>query len=168
MIVLNDPLSPAEHFQLGLSYEQSGELDLAVREYEKALRGDPNHFQARMNLGNVFVARKEYAKARREYATALEIRPDSAEAANNLAWIAIETGDGITAARKAMEAAVASAPENRTPALLDTLGLLRAGTGDKAGAKAAFDEAESDCLLDKDCPPALVTEIRGHRDRMSK
>ena len=36
VIVLNDPLDAAGHNDLGVAYEQRGEFDLAVREYDRA------------------------------------------------------------------------------------------------------------------------------------
>ena len=34
IIVLSDPLTAAEHVELGVAYERKGEVDLARREYE--------------------------------------------------------------------------------------------------------------------------------------
>ena len=54
IIVLSDPLNAAEHVELGVAYERKGELDLARREYERALRKDGKLYRARVNLGNIF------------------------------------------------------------------------------------------------------------------
>jgi len=95
IIILEDPLTAAEHVELGVAYERNGELDLALREYERALRKDGMFYRARVNLGNIFLAKKEYGKAREEYLLALELRPGDAEATNNLSWAAIFSGEGI-------------------------------------------------------------------------
>ena len=58
IIVLEDPLTAAEHVDLGVAYEKKGELDLAKREYERALSKDRKFYRARVNLGNVFLAKK--------------------------------------------------------------------------------------------------------------
>ncbi len=71
IIVLEDPLTAPEHVELGVAYERKGELDLAQREYERALRKDAKFYRARVNLGNIFLAKKEYGKARKEYLLAL-------------------------------------------------------------------------------------------------
>ena len=42
VIVYDDPLTPAEHIQLGHAYEKQGKLDLAAREYGIAARGEPS------------------------------------------------------------------------------------------------------------------------------
>ena len=106
IIVLSDPLTAAEHVELGVAYERKGELDLAQREYERALRKDGKFYRARVNLGNIFLAKKEYGKAREEYLLALELRPGDAEATNNLSWAAIFSGEGIDEALVRMEQAV--------------------------------------------------------------
>ena len=110
VIVLSDPLTAAEHVDLGVAYERKGELDLAQREYERALRKDKKFYRARVNLGNIFLAKKEYGSAREEYLLALELRPGDAEATNNLAWAAIFSGEGIDEALARMESVVSGPP----------------------------------------------------------
>lgn len=167
IIVLEDPLTAAEHVELGVAYERKGEIDLARREYEAALRKDRKAFQARFNLGNVFLAKKEYEKARAEYLLALEIRPGDPEAANNLAWCAILSGEGIDEALARMEGAV-SGPGGRRPAFLDTLGVLRMRANRPGPAAAAFDEADKLCrdAGAADCPDDVRREIEGHRKEL--
>jgi tetratricopeptide (TPR) repeat protein len=164
IIVLEDPLTAEEHLELGVAYERNGEFDLAVREYERALRKDGELFQARVNLGNVRLAKKEYGKAGEEYRKALAIRPGDPEATNNLAWVAILSGEDREEAAADLEAVLARA-ENRAPALLDTLGVLRMRMGESAPANEAFDEAERRCLEagPPGCPDGILQEIRDHR-----
>ncbi|HEY6096783.1 MAG TPA: tetratricopeptide repeat protein [Candidatus Deferrimicrobium sp.] len=173
IIVLEDPLTAAEHVELGVAYERKGELDLARREYESALRKDGKFHRARVNLGNVFLAKKEYGKAREEYLLALELRPGDAEAANNLSWAAIFSGEGIAEALVRMEAVV-SGPEGRRPTLLDTLGVLRMRANRPGEAEEAFSLAETLCRQagaapgegvsgDPPCPDDVLREIADHR-----
>lgn len=164
IIVLTDPLSAEEHVELGVAYERNGEFDLAIREYERALRKEKEFFQARVNLGNVLLAKKEYGKARREYQKALTIRPGDSEATNNLAWTAILSGEHREEAVEKMEA-VLSRPENRSATLYDTLGVLRRRLGKLAAAEEAFTEAERLCLEAEGdgCSKEILREIRVHR-----
>ncbi len=164
IIVLSDPLSAEEHLALGVAYERSGKFDLAIREYERALRKDKEFFQARVNLGNVWLAKKDYGKAEEEYRKALAIRPGDPEATNNLAWAAIFSGERMEEAAAGMEA-VLSRPGNRTAPLLDTLGVLRMRLGRSDAAEEAFAEAESVCLDagEPACPGEILQEIRDHR-----
>jgi Tfp pilus assembly protein PilF len=178
IIVLKDPLTAAEHVELGVAYERKGELDLAAREYESALRKDKRNFQARVNLGNVHLAKKEYGKARGEYLEALELNPGDPEAVNNLAWTAICSGENIGDSLDRMEAAVAG-PGGRRATLLDTLGVLRMRSGRHAAAEEAFAEAEAICGWpggtahgdahgDPSCTEELRREIARHREESRK
>ena len=144
IIVLEDPLTAAEHVELGVAYERKGELDLAQREYERALLKDKKFFRARLNLGNIFLAKKEYGKARKEYLRALELRPGDAEATNNLSWAAIFSGEGIHDALARMESVV-TGPGGRRATLLDTLGVLRMNANRPGPAEEAFALAEELC-----------------------
>ena len=117
IIVLTDPLTAEEHLALGVAYERNGEFDLAIREYERALRKEKDFFQARVNLGNARLAKKEYGKAEEEYRKALEVRPGDPEATNNLAWAAILTGER-------MEGGAGRAPE-RLPSRARQEAILR-------------------------------------------
>jgi len=86
-VILNDPLSAEEHSDLGVAYESAGKLDLAKREYRKALRLKPDFVPARINLGNIEAARERWSAAEREYRRALRVSPDDPDALNNLAWV---------------------------------------------------------------------------------
>jgi Tfp pilus assembly protein PilF len=178
IIVLEDPLTAAEHVDLGVAYERKGELDLARREYERALVKDGKFLQARVNLGNIHLAKKEFAKAREEYLRALELRPGDAEATNNLSWVAILSGEGIGEALARMEAVV-SGPGGRRPTLLDTLGVLRMRANRPGAAEEAFAEAEALCRQagvtpregvkgDEPCPEEVLREIEDHRGELRR
>lgn len=185
IIVLEDPLSADEHVALGVAYERKGELGLAAREYERALKKDRKSFRARLNLGNVRLAEKRFDDARKEYMEALSLRPADAEATNNLAWAAILSGSGLEDALRRLTAAVSardalSPPpaDGLTPSLLDTQGVLHARLGRAAEAEADFARAESACLqappppgggvpgAGAGCAEDVLREIRAHRDEL--
>ena len=197
IIVLEDPLTAAEHVDLGVAYERKGELDLAQREYERALQKDRKFFRARLNLGNIFLAKKEYGKAREEYLRALELRPGDAEATNNLSWAAIFSGKGIDDALARMESVVTvplatpiggtpparsskwGGPGGRQPTLLDTLGVLRMNANRPGPAEEAFAMAEKLCreatVAPKEglkeeapCPAEVLKEIEDHRKELRR
>ncbi len=168
IIVLSDPLTAEERLALGVAYERNGEFDLAIREYEKVLEKDGKFFQARVNLGNVWLAKKEYGKAREEYRKALAIRPGDSEATNNLAWTAILSGEEREDAASRMEA-VLSRRESRTATLLDTNGVLRMHMGQPEVAEESLVEAERLCLEEGEpgCPGDVLREIRDHRAELN-
>jgi tetratricopeptide (TPR) repeat protein len=153
---------------------------------------DGKFYRARVNLGNVFLAKKEFGKAREEYLLALELRPGDAEATNNLSWAAILSGEGIEDALARMEGVVsgpvppvfpaAGVPQEREarigggrqPVLLDTLGVLRMHANRPGEAEEAFALAESLCREagaapregvngDAPCPEEVLREIEDHR-----
>ncbi len=178
IIVLEDPLTAAEHVELGVAYERKGELDLAQREYGRALRKDAKFYRARVNLGNIFLAKKEYGKARKEYLLALELRPGDADASNNLSWAAIFSGEGIGEALTRMESVV-SGPNGRQPTLLDTLGVLRMRANHPGEAEEAFALADALCrqagAASKEgvsaaapCPEEVLREIEEHRGELRR
>jgi tetratricopeptide (TPR) repeat protein len=166
IIILEDPLSADEHVTLGVAYERNGELDLAAREYEAALRKDAAFFQARFNLGNVRLAQKRYDAAREEYLQGLGLRPADPEATNNLAWAAILSGSEREDALRRMESVLEN-PERRSPPLLDTLGVLLGEFSRPVEAEQAFAEAERMCgARDPACTDAVAKEIREHREAL--
>ena len=178
IIVLSDPLTAAEHVELGVAYERKGELDLARREYERALLKDRKFYRARVNLGNIFLAKKEYGRAREEYLLALERRPGDAEATNNLSWAAIFSGEGTDEALARMESVV-SGPRGRRATLLDTLGVLRMRANRPGPAEEAFDLAGTLCRQagaapregvngDAPCPEEVLREIEDHREELRR
>lgn len=84
IIVLDDPLTPEEHINLGVSYERKGELDNALKEYKKELKKLP---VAYLYIGNIYFKKNEFDEAESYYKKAIENDPRNADAYNNLAWL---------------------------------------------------------------------------------
>jgi len=82
--VLDDPLSPEEHLNLGVTYEQNKEFDSALKEYEKASK---KLSIAYLYMGNIYFLKNDYEKAESFYRTAIDKEPGNADAYNNLAWL---------------------------------------------------------------------------------
>ena len=85
IVVLHDPLTAPEHNDLGVAYEAQGRLDLAAREYRRALRREPGYGRARLNLGNVEAAAGRWARAEHAYRRAMADLPGDPDPPNNLA-----------------------------------------------------------------------------------
>ena len=98
IVVLHDPLSAAEHNDLGVAYESRQQLALAAREYQNALRQDRHFATARVNLGNVAAKEGRWSRAERCYRQALRDRPADPDAMNNLAMALLRQGRGLAEA----------------------------------------------------------------------
>ena len=111
IVILNDPLTAAEHNDLGVAYEADGKSDLAKREYRAALRLDPRLTRARVNLGNLEAAAGRWQPAEDCYRRALREAPADADALNNLAVALLRQGRGLAEAESLATRAVASGGE---------------------------------------------------------
>lgn len=60
----------------GDKYYKNNKTQRAIECYKKALVFYPNHYRARYNLANIYVAYEDYYCALSQYAKALEIKPD--------------------------------------------------------------------------------------------
>ena len=68
----------------GIAYHQLLDFASAKKNYEQALRIDPQYGEARNNLGTIFYSQKSYRRAIREYKKALRAIPQSASVYSNL------------------------------------------------------------------------------------
>lgn len=75
--------SDAAYFR-GFAYTDEGKFDEAVKEFEEAIRLDPNHAGAHDNLGCVYQRQGKLDQAICEHREALRIAPDFALAYHNL------------------------------------------------------------------------------------
>jgi tetratricopeptide (TPR) repeat protein len=67
----------------GVAYDDKGQFDKAIANYNKAIELDPKHAMAYYNRGNSYYDKREYDKAISDYTKATEINPRYAEAYNN-------------------------------------------------------------------------------------
>lgn len=103
IIVLDDPLTPEEHINLGLAYEKKGEPDNAIEEYKKASKKLP---AAYLYLGNIYQQMKKLDEAEAFYRKAIEKAPALADAYNNLAWLYCTKGTNLEEAERLASKAV--------------------------------------------------------------
>ncbi len=92
IVVLHDPLSAKEHIDLGVIYEQKGMLDLAEKEYLKAVDKQSNWAIPYFNLGNLAYKRKDLRGAEGYYRKALTLDNQNPDIMNNLASLLHQTG----------------------------------------------------------------------------
>lgn len=90
--------------KMGIAYQHLSAVDLAKRDYQKALLMRPDYPEAINNLGAAYFAKRDYRKAIRLYQKAEKLMPDSAVVAANLGTAYFARRDyhrGLDAYRKA-------------------------------------------------------------------
>ena len=120
--VWEDPLSPREHLQLGLTYEKQGDLELAKNEYEQALKEIP---EAHLMLGNIYFKQLNYDKSEKHYRLAIKKMPDNPAAYNNLAWLFYTQEQNLEEAQKLAEKALILSKPGESAVYEDTLEKIR-------------------------------------------
>jgi len=117
IIVLDDPLSPEEHLNLGVTYEKQGDFDNALKEYKEASKKLP---LAYLYMGNVYFQKKEYEEAEVHYKKAIKKDPENADAYNNLAWLYYTKRERLDEAERLVLKAIEINPSKKE-IYLDTL-----------------------------------------------
>ncbi|NOZ24512.1 MAG: tetratricopeptide repeat protein [Nitrospirae bacterium] len=117
IVVLDDPLTPEEHVNLGVVYEREGRYDDAVREYGKASDRLP---VAILYMGNAYFLKGDLGKAEECYREAMRRDPDNADAMNNLAWLYYRLGRNLDEAEALVIRAMETRPD-KADAYRDTL-----------------------------------------------
>ncbi|GAB4388194.1 MAG: tetratricopeptide repeat protein [Thermodesulfovibrionales bacterium] len=130
IVVLDDPLTPEEHLNLGVAYEKRGELDLAVKEYEAASGELPLGY---LYLGNARFLMEDYDRAERAYRKAVRKMPGNADAHNNLAWLLYTKGERLDEAESHALRALELDPTG-DGVYRDTLEKIRALMKEREGA----------------------------------
>jgi tetratricopeptide (TPR) repeat protein len=111
LYILRDPLTPEEHLNLGVSYEQKGEFENALKEYRLAAKQLPGAY---LYLGNVHFLKKEWAEAEKNYKEAIKKDPQNADAHNNLAWLYYSKGENLKEAEDLALRAIELNPSKAT------------------------------------------------------
>lgn len=122
MVVLQDPLTPREHLELGLAYEKQGQYPLAAQEYQAAAKELPGAY---LYLGNAYFYLGRDGEAESAYRQALEAEPKNPRAYNNLAWLLCARGEELEEAEFLARRALILAPAGEKDAYGDTLERVR-------------------------------------------
>jgi tetratricopeptide (TPR) repeat protein len=82
---------------LGNSYDRIGDMDSALKAYQKAVEINPTLSESRVNVGNIYLKKGKVTEAVNEYLAALRINPKDATTHNNLGNAYTEQGQLINA-----------------------------------------------------------------------
>jgi len=97
-----------------------GAAEQAMAVYQKAIEDNPSNDRLYVNLGSLLEARGNLEGAELSYGKALQLRPDSAEAANDLAYLLLKKGVDLDKALTLAQQARRAMPNS--PNAADTLG----------------------------------------------
>lgn len=125
ILVMPSALTAREHVDLGLSYEEQGDHDLAEKEYRKAVAKEPDWAVPYFNLGNLAYRDQDLAAAERFYEMALTLDRSNPDVMNNLATVYHEQGKDEQA-RALIEKALSIRHRDE---YLDTLRMIEQGLG---------------------------------------
>ncbi len=120
-----------DRYRTGLEHLKQGNAAAAVAPLREAVKLDPEHFQAYLQLGDALLALRKHQAAEKAFRRAMELRPRVPDARIGLAEAQIKSGR-LDAAEATLRAGLAAQPDS--PELSYTLGLLLQRSGDSAEA----------------------------------
>lgn len=123
IIILKDPLSAEEHANLGRIYESQGKTDLAVQQYEAAVKADPKTVTFLLLLGDISFRTGNYDAAESAYKKAIVLQPENGDIYNNLSWVYLKQDRNLEQAHELTQKALIATPTHRGY-YLDTLGVV--------------------------------------------
>ncbi|MCA1592035.1 MAG: FG-GAP-like repeat-containing protein [Acidobacteria bacterium] len=86
------PDAPQPHYILGLIARQQNETDLAVAEFQRVLKVDPQDVGANVQLGQLYAQQRKYREAVAAFRAAIEAEPYNGTALYNLATALLRSG----------------------------------------------------------------------------
>jgi tetratricopeptide (TPR) repeat protein len=105
------PSSARAHFNYGTALQLDGRLDEAEKEFNSALRFDPNYAKVYINLGQLFMSKSKLDEARKNYEKALELDPNIGESHSGYAYV-LERLGRADEARTEYETAIRLSPKS--------------------------------------------------------
>lgn len=81
------PGSARAHFNYGAALQQIGRLDEAEKEYNAALRVDPNYTKVHVNMALVLMSKSKLDEAKKYYERAIQLDPHAGEVHSGYAYL---------------------------------------------------------------------------------
>lgn len=82
-----------KHFKKGFEYHNQGLVDQAIGEYQQALKLNPNFIEVYMNLGAIYVGKKDYDQAIQQFKKVVELNYYNTKGHYNLGMVYVYGGD---------------------------------------------------------------------------
>lgn len=82
-----------KHFKKGFEYHNQGLLDQAIGEYQQALKLNPNYIEVYINLGAIYVDKKDYDQAIQQFKKVVELNYYNTKGHYNLGMVYVYKGD---------------------------------------------------------------------------
>ncbi len=132
--------SAKDHFDLGLTLSNQGQIEAALAAYQTAIKLQPDYAKAHNNLGAILQEKGKTEAALAAYQTAIKLQPGYATAHYNLGAMLQEKGE-TEAAIAAYRTAISLEPEYAEAHC--NLGAILQGQGETEAAIAAYRTAIS-------------------------
>lgn len=123
----------------GLAYRKKGDADRAVKDYNRAIKLDPEHASAYYNRGLVSYDKGKFDQALKDYDRAIELDPKQGDYFNSRCWVRAVMGTSLALARNDCDAGLTLSSND--PAILDSRGLVGIKQGQFEKAWADYDVA---------------------------
>ncbi len=133
-----------EHFARGNAFDENGEREQAIREWQETIRLDPDHAAAHFNLGIAFSEEGDTDLAIEQWREAIRLEPFDAEARRELAEVYLDAdrpADAINVLRQSL---------NLLPGDAETANRLAAIYLDQAQWDEAAAALEAGGMLEED------------------
>ncbi|MGB8657810.1 MAG: tetratricopeptide repeat protein [Candidatus Zixiibacteriota bacterium] len=82
-----------KHFRAGFEYQDRGNLDKAIEEYQQALRLKADYLEVYMNMGTVYLEKKDYDQAIQQFKRVVELSYYYGKAHYDLGMVYLYQGD---------------------------------------------------------------------------
>lgn len=125
--------------KLGQVLIAAGKVDQAIATYKQAAADNPRRPDFYILMGEAYQSNQDWTNARDAYQHALDLQPDNAVAANDLAYAILRTGGNLDVALSLAQSARRGMPDS--PNVADTLGWVYYQKGAYELAIGQFQEA---------------------------